>query len=284
MCSTSASPSRAPTASRVPSLSTERITSRYRESPSGIATQAGSRCSFSRTTSGASPSLAPRKIGDGLLVGERAPLEPAYRWLGISRDSRRQLAQFGQQPRLSQARFADHRHERAASLAHLVQLVVHELEFGVTAYQRRGQSLEASHLARHCLGSKRFIGLYRRRLAFDRRRPTRLEYEELFHEVIGISADQNGAGHGSSLHSGCDVRGIAHGRVFRPALVPYGGEHRQPRVDSDAHFEVDPVVPPDLLGVFAGGRLDIQTRAYSAFGVVFVGDRRTEKREDRIAK
>src|SRR5215211_5617611 len=59
MCSTSASPSRAPTASRVASLSTERITSRYRESPSGMATEAGSRCSFSRTRWGAWPSLAP---------------------------------------------------------------------------------------------------------------------------------------------------------------------------------------------------------------------------------
>src|SRR5215207_7094440 len=82
--------------------------------------------------------LPPGIISDGLLIGECTSLEPGNRLLGISS---RQLATFGQQPRLSKARFANHRHERAAPLAYLVQLVAHTLEFGSAAYQRRGQSL-----------------------------------------------------------------------------------------------------------------------------------------------
>src|SRR5919107_626783 len=80
--------------------------------------------------------LTPGIIGDGLLVGERAPFEPADRWSGISSAGRRQLAHFGQQPRLSKARFAHDRNERATSLANLFELVVDELELCFTAYQR----------------------------------------------------------------------------------------------------------------------------------------------------
>src|ERR671916_1488114 len=96
--------------------------------------------------------LTPGIMGDGLLVREGAPFEPADRWSGISRVGRRQLARVGQQPRFSKARFTHDRNERATSLADLFQLVVDELEFGVTAYQRRGQPLQTSHLARYGFG------------------------------------------------------------------------------------------------------------------------------------
>src|SRR5215207_1878691 len=223
--------------------------------------------------------LPPGIIGDGLLIGERPPLEPGYLWPRLRRG-----ADLCQQSRLAKTRFADHRHERAAPLAPLVQLVVHKLEFGSAAYQRRGQSLETPHLAWQGLGSKHLVGHDGRRLAFDHRPAARPQFEELLDEVIGISADEHRTWFGGALQPRGYVRSVAHRRVFRPDLVPDGGEHREARVDSHAHLEVDPVIAPDRLGVFAGGRLDIQTRTYRTFRIVFVCDRRSEKGEDRVTQ
>src|SRR5215207_2608021 len=225
--------------------------------------------------------LPPGIIGDGLLIGECPPLEPGNWWLGISR-----RADFRQQSRLAQSRFADHRHERATSLANFLQLVVHEPEFSSATYQRRGQSLalETSHLARHDPGRQHLIGLDGCGLAFDLRGATRLEFEELLDEVIGVGADEHGTGYGSALQARGDVRRIAHRRVFCPDLVADSGEHREPGIDADAHVEVDPIVSPDHFRVFFCRCLDGQSRAYRALRVVFVCNRRAEKRKNRIAE
>src|SRR5215212_6333526 len=100
--------------------------------------------------------------------------------------------------------------------------------------------------------------------------------------MIGIGADQHSTWFGGALQTSGYVRGIAHCCVFGSDLVPYSSEHREPRIDSDTHLEVDPVVPLDLLSVFACGSLDIQTRTYSAFRVVLVCDRRVEEGERTV--
>jgi hypothetical protein len=102
--------------------------------------------------------------------------------------------------------------------------------------------------------------------------------------VIGISADQHATGLGSALHPGGDVCGVAHCCVFRLDLITDSGKHREPGIDADAHLEVNPVVALDRFSVLSCRCLDIKTRTYGSFCVVFVCNRRTEKGDDCIAK
>jgi len=97
---------------------------------------------------------------------------------------------------------------------------------------------------------------------------------------VGLLADEDSVRWGGRLDTGGRVEDVPGGRPFALARARAEHHERLAGMDPDADVQVEPLV----LGVQLGDRLlDREPGADGALGVVLVGLRRAEERQDRIA-
>ncbi len=108
----------------------------------------------------------------------------------------------------------------------------------------------------------------------------RIELEQPADLIRGRRPDDEIA---ERLEAGGDVDGVAKGVVQDIRRRHAGRDHDEPRVDSDARGELDPVCRRDLRGVVADCFANREGSADRPLGVVLARNRRAEQCEEAVS-
>jgi len=120
--------------------------------------------------------------------------------------------------------------------------------------------------------------------AFDPGWSERLELEISFHELTGVLADCDRSGGRHGLHPRGQVRGVPDRRIFGVAPAGHDRAHHDfAGVHPDARLDRDSTIGDQLRGVQAHLLLHAQRGIERALGMVLMGNRRPEQREDAVA-
>ena len=101
---------------------------------------------------------------------------------------------------------------------------------------------------------------------------------------MGGLGDEHAAGSRRRLHAGGQVRGVAHGGVVHPQVVPDAADDDEAGVEPDSHLHGHAALGLELLAVIAHGPLDPERCVRGPARAVLVGDRRAEERHDAVAR
>jgi hypothetical protein len=119
--------------------------------------------------------------------------------------------------------------------------------------------------------------------ALDRHRAVRLDLDVAVGRPPRRVGDERGAGPGQLLHARGQVGGLPDRAVLHVEVVADRAHHDVAGVDAHADLHVDALAPAQLLGVLRQRAVHAQRRVAGAHGMVLVGHRRAEQRQDAVA-
>jgi hypothetical protein len=94
---------------------------------------------------------------------------------------------------------------------------------------------------------------------------------------MGVLGYKGRPGPGHALHSGSQVRGIPHGRVIHPEIVPDGANDHGFGINPDAYPGFNPAVLLDILPVFPYSVAQGHGRVTGPLCMVFISDRSSKR-------
>jgi hypothetical protein len=86
------------------------------------------------------------------------------------------------------------------------------------------------------------------------------------------------------FHTRRQVRGLPHGGVIHVQIIANSPHHHVPRVEPDAHLQLQALGPAYLRSILAHSGLHRQRRVTGPHGVVFVGHWRPEQGHDAVTQ
>ena len=213
--------------------------------------------------------VAHRPVGEALRVGAGPPFEEPD---AIAEAP----ARLAHEARLADARLAHDRDDRAAALGDRLAGLAEDGELGAPPHERH----DRTHLRRPaCARDPRHAQWVLDTADLDL--SERFEIDAELHLPLGLGTDHDAAVRRHVLQARGDVGRVAEGVVAVGAVLLVR-QHDRPRVQGDAHRELDPVAAPQILAVGGDRGLDRQRGAHGALGVVLVPDGGPEDREQAI--
>ncbi|MCY1283203.1 hypothetical protein D9M70_320760 [compost metagenome] len=220
-----------------------------------------------------------RQVGESLAVRDR---ERFQRQAALLRAG----LELMEQPRLADARFADHGNDAPAARLGVLQRLMQVLQFLLApdearqpAVRRHLQARAQRPQAHHLVHRQRFAH------ALDMRGAQRRELEIALGELVRGFADQDRCRGGNPFHARGNVDGVADRIVIGMQVILADRSHYHlAGMDADADLQRDALLQPDPVAVAMHRALHPQRGVQRAQGMVLVRDRRAEQRQDAVAE
>ena len=197
----------------------------------------------------------------------------------------REQPELVEQPRLAHARLAHHADDLPAPATRLFAELLEVVDLFLAAHEAR-QPARRGHLQ---AGAQRpdpehLVDVQRPADAFDLGRAQIAELEIPLGQLAGVLADQDGPGGGEPFQPRGQAGGVADRNVIRMQVVlADGADHDRAAVHADADLQVDTLLAAQPFGVAPPALLHPQRGEQRPLGVILVGQRRAEQREDAVA-
>ncbi|MNS82851.1 hypothetical protein D3C72_1166090 [compost metagenome] len=223
--------------------------------------------------------LDQRKVGKGLAMGHRERLQ-------LQAAGGRTRLEFMEQPRFADPGLADHRDDLPVSGRGALQRLLQRLQFPVAPDEARKSPMRRHLQARaQRPDAGQFVDGQRHGNALDLRNAQRLEGEIAFGKPLCGLADEDRRERRHGLHPRRDVDGVADRIVVRVQIVLADRAHDHfAGVDADPDLQRDALLQPEPVAVPLHRLLHAQRGVERALGVVLVGDRCAEQRQDAVAQ
>ena len=197
----------------------------------------------------------------------------------------REQPELVEQPRLAHTRLAHYAHDLPMSAARLFADPLEVVDLVLAAHETR-QAARRGHLE---AGAQRpdaqhLVDVQRSADALDLGRAQVAELEIALGQFVGVLADHDRAGRGQPFQPRGQAGRMADRHVIRVQVVLADrADHDRAAVHADADLQVDALLAAQPLGVAPPAFLHPQRGEQRPLGVVFVGQRCAEQREDAVA-
>jgi hypothetical protein len=217
------------------------------------------------------------QVGGSLAIGHRmaGQQQPA---VGVVRPG-----ELVQQARLAHARIPHAGHHlplprpgAGQGLAQLLQLCIAPHKARQATRHRRLQPRA------HRPGAQQLVDLDGLRQPLHRHRSQRLDLDVALDQAQRVGGQQGGAGTGELFHARRQMCRLPHRRVVHVQIVADRAHHHRAAVQADADLHVEPLLPPQRLGIPPDGLLHGQGSIARPHRVVLVRQRGPEQRHDAV--
>jgi hypothetical protein len=184
----------------------------------------------------------------------------------------------------SDARLPDDRHHLAVPGPGLLQGFVQSPQFRLPPHEgsqptcRKRLQARADRASAHQLAH-----LYGRGQPLDGHRAQGGDLDPALRQPQSVGRQANAPGRRELFHAGCQVRGLADGRVVHVQVVANGPHHHLPRVEADADLHLDAVYAAYFVAVAADRFLHSQRRITGPYSVILMRNRRSKQGHNAIA-